>query len=332
MKPRIGLLLGDPTGIGPELAAKLLRLPGVIDRAKIIMIGGAEIYRMGEAVVGPPLALPVVADIAEVDFNDDGPALLNRPNLTLSAFKPGQVDVAAGRYVLESLTLALALAQSGQIEAVCFPPLNKQAMHLAGNPFHDEMRFFAHHLGVTGAFGELNALDNLWFSRVTSHVPISEVSQHITQENILKTIDLTYQTLRRAGFAHPRLAVAALNPHAGDGGVCGREEIDQIEPAIAEARAKGLDVTGPIPADVVFPQAYRGAFDAVVTMYHDQGQIAMKMMDLDRGATVHGGLPVITTTTMHGTAFDIVGKGIAKPDSLRSAFFLACQMAEAGRN
>jgi 4-hydroxythreonine-4-phosphate dehydrogenase len=301
----------------------------VIDRANIVILGEHQLYRMGEAVVGPLLDLPVLASIDEVDPDQDGPALVNYPNIGLSDFKPGQVDIAAGRYVLQSLTFALQLAQEGKIDAICFPPLNKQAMHLAGNPFHDEMRFFVHHLGVKGPFGELNALDNLWFSRVTSHVPISEVSQHITRDNVFKIIGLTHQTLRRAGFDHPRIAVAALNPHAGDGGVCGREEIDQIEPAIALARAGGFDITGPIPADVVFPQARTGAYDAVVTMYHDQGQIAMKMMDLDRGATVHGGLPVITTTTMHGTAFDIVGQGKAKIDSLRSAFFLACQMAEA---
>jgi 4-hydroxythreonine-4-phosphate dehydrogenase len=158
---------------------------------------------------------------------------------------------------------------------------------------------------------------------------LSEVSRHITVENVHKGIRLAHQTLQRAGFTQPKILVAALNPHAGEGGVFGREEIDVLKPAIALAREEQIEVEGPLPADVVFPQARQAGYNGVVTMYHDQGLIALKMMDFERGATVHGGLPLITTTTVHGTAFDIVGQNRAKTGSLEQAFKVACQMAEA---
>lgn len=332
MKPRIGLLMGDPCGIGPEIVVKLLSRPEVTEQARIVVIGDHQIYQLGEKAAGRSLDLPVISHIDAINPDEARPVFLDYPTVDLAEITPGQVSVAAGRSVLQTLTFALQLAQAGQIEAICFAPLNKQAMHLAGNPFADEMRFFAHILEVEGPIGEINVIDNLWISRVTSHIPLSEVSSHVTSENVLKVIRLAQQTLQRAGFAQPRILVAALNPHAGEGGAFGREEIEFIAPAVALAREEGIAVEGPLPADVVFPRARSEGHEGVVTMYHDQGLIALKMMDFERGATVHGGLPLITTTTVHGTAFDIVGQGKASAGSLEQAFKVACQMANGMRN
>ena len=279
MKPRIGLLMGDPSGIGPEIVVKLLDRPELVNRAKVVVIGDHKVYQMGEKIMGRSLELPVVANINAISAEDEQPVFLDYPTLDRADITPGQVSVAAGRSVLQTLTFALQLAQEKQLEAVCFAPLNKQAMSLAGNPFPDEMRFFVHLLEVEGPFGEINVVDNLWISRVTSHIPLGEVSRHITVENVLKVIRLSHQTLQRAGVTQPKILVAALNPHAGEGGAFGREEIDVLRPAVTLAREEQIEVEGPLPADVVFPKAHQEGYNGVVTMYHDQGLIALKMMD-----------------------------------------------------
>ena len=199
---------------------------------------------------------------------------------------------------------------------------------MAGFPFPDELRFFAHELGHRGDAGEINVLGNAWTSRVTSHVPIAEVPRLITAASICqKAIRLLHQTVRKSGIDSPRIAVAALNPHAGEGGNFGREEIEVIRPAILQAVAEGINVDGPFPSDTVFLKLRDGMFDAVVTMYHDQGQIAMKLMGFQRGVTVCGGLPIPITTPAHGTAFDIVGQGRADVGAMVEAFRLAIRWA-----
>jgi 4-hydroxythreonine-4-phosphate dehydrogenase len=185
-------------------------------------------------------------------------------------------------------------------------------------------------LGFKGVATEFNVLEKLWNARVTSHIPLSKVSSSLSQENILEALQLTYDALRAAGFNPPRIGVAALNPHAGDGGNFGREEIDVIEPAVKKAQAKGLPAEGPFPADTVFVRATKGQFDAVLTMFHDQGQIAMKLMGFDRGVTVLGGFPFPICTPAHGTAYDIAGKGVANIGATRAALLLAAEMASRG--
>jgi 4-hydroxythreonine-4-phosphate dehydrogenase len=174
---------------------------------------------------------------------------------------------------------------------------------------------------------EFNVLDKLWNARVTSHIPLAKVSSSLSIDAIVEALELTATALRAAGFNPPRIGVAALNPHAGDGGNFGREEIDIIEPAVKQARAKGLPAEGPFPADTVFVRAKGGQFDAVLTMYHDQGQIAMKLMGFDRGVTVLGGFPFPICTPAHGTAYDIAGKGVANIGATRAAVLLAAEMA-----
>jgi 4-hydroxy-L-threonine phosphate dehydrogenase PdxA len=229
--------------------------------------------------------------------------------------------------VLDTFRQALGLAQAGELDAICFAPCNKQAMHLGGLAFEDELRFFVDVLEHKGYVGEINATGELATTRVTSHVPLRAVADLITEDAVVAAIRLAHETLRAGGNPHPRIGVAGLNPHAGDGGIFGREEIEVIAPAVERAKAQQIAADGPYPSDTVFLRARDGAFDAVVTMYHDQGQIAMKLLGFERGITIAAGLPVPITTPAHGTAFDIAGKGIARVDALREAYRTACRMA-----
>jgi 4-hydroxythreonine-4-phosphate dehydrogenase len=332
MKPRIGVVLGDPNGVGPEMAVKLLAQEDVRARAEIVVIGDERVLRMAEGVAGTAVSIRTIGDIAEADWGQNALPFLDVPAIKPDAITPGKATAAGGRCCLQTLGVALDLAKTGRIEGFCFAPLNKYALKLGGCPVADEHIFFARELDFDGPFCEHNVLGDLWTTRTTSHIPLGEVCAQITPERILRAIRLAHNTLGSAGIEKPRIAVAALNPHAGDGGMFGREEIDVIAPTIETARAEGIDAHGPFAADTIFVKARDGTFDAVVTMYHDQGQIAMKLMGFSRGVTVSCGLPVPITTQASGTAFDIVGKGIANAEGLREAFFLVCKMAEARRS
>ena len=220
---------------------------------------------------------------------------------------------------------------AGHVDAICFAPLNKQAMKMGGLKHDDELHHFAQYLGVTGYFCEFNTLRGLWTSRISSHVPLSQVAGYITRERILEATRLIYHSLQANGVAAPRVAVAGFNPHNGDGGTCGREEVDIIAPAVAELNAQGLPVVGPFSPDTIFLRARQGELDAIVTMYHDQGQIAIKLMGFSQGVTVQGGLPIPITTPAHGTAYDIAGKGLANADAMANAFAIAARMGRARR-
>jgi 4-hydroxythreonine-4-phosphate dehydrogenase len=302
---RVGLVLGDPAGVGAELAAKLLASE---DLAGVTVIGDARQLEAGARVAR--VRLPKLE-------------VLDRRNADPAAIPIGQASAAGGRAALDNFTAALDLARERRLDAVCFTPFNKQALMMAGNRFEDELRYAADHLGWEKPVGEFNILGRLWNARVTSHIGIAQVSAHLTRERVLEAIALTDAQMRRAGFAPPRIAVAALNPHAGEGGAFGREEIDVIAPAVAQARASGIEVSGPFPADTVYLRARDGQFDSVLTMYHDQGQIAIKLLGFSRGVTLLGGLPVAVTTPAQGTAYDIAGKGLATVDALKNAFAVA---------
>ena len=314
--PKIALLLGDPAGVGPELVAKLLADP-VSSQADITIVGDRRELEAGMTVAGTRTAVGEVA----------APGL---PRLVDHRFtgdlRRGTESAGSGRYIFETLRIALDLARKGEVDALCFGPLNKTSLHLAGMTHEDELRWFAAELGFHGPTSELNVLDELWTSRVTSHVPMKDVAGLLTAEKIAGAVTLLAGALQAAGKEHPRIAVCGLNPHAGDNGNFGREEIDIIAPGVALAKSDSYMVAGPFPADTVFVRARAGEFDAVVTMYHDQGQIAMKLMGFDRGVTVEGGLPLPVTTPAHGTAFDIVGQNKANPGAMRNAFLIACSM------
>jgi len=329
MRPRIGLLLGDPCGIGPELIVKLLADKETAEQAEILLLGDLPVLRMGEEAAGLSVELKIVEDLSQVEFKDQRPVFLKLSTIDPQEIEYGRAKAAAGRSAIEIFELALPLAREGTVGGLCYGPLNKHAMHLAGLPFPGELQFFAHELGHQGPACELNFLEGLWTTRVTSHVPLKDVPGLITKEKVGQAIALAQQTLTQAGYDRPRIAVAALNPHGGESGDCGREEIEVISPAVERARAEGAAVEGPFPADTIFLRARDGGFDAVVTMYHDQGQVAMKLMGFDRGVSVQGGLAVPLTTPSHGTAFDIAGQGRADPGATRQAFLLGLRMIQA---
>jgi 4-hydroxythreonine-4-phosphate dehydrogenase len=316
MTPRVALLLGDPAGIGPELVAKLLADPASRE-TQITIIGDRRDLEWGMEIAG---LRTVIAETAA----PGRPGLLDHRRS--DSLQRGTASAASGQYIFETLRIALGLAREGQVDALCFAPLNKTSLHLAGMAHEDELRWFAHELGCQRPTSELNVLDELWTSRVTSHVPLKDVAGLLTPEKIADAIKLLADALQTAGKQRPRIAVCGLNPHAGDNGNFGREEIDIITPGKALAESDSYTVEGPFPADTVFVRARAGEFDAVVTMYHDQGQIAMKLMGFDRGVTVEGGLPLPVTTPAHGTAFDIVGQNKANIGAMRNAFLIACRM------
>jgi 4-hydroxythreonine-4-phosphate dehydrogenase len=325
MRPKLAIVPGDPSGIGPELIAKLLAEDGVCDAADIVLVGDAHLWQRGGEQAGTEITLNTISEHEIATFE-------GLSHLDLETISPEQVDVAnvtvaGGTTSLRCLDKALDLAQAGQVDGVLFAPFNKAAMTSAGLNAEDEHRYMARYLGFTGYHSEINVLDELMTTRVTSHIGLKDVARNIDGPGIQRAIDLAHATLARAGKARPHIAVAALNPHAGDNGKFGTEEIEIIEPVVKACQQRQMHVTGPWPSDTVFLKAQRGEVDAVVTMYHDQGQIAIKLMGFERGVTVAGGLPIPVATPAHGTAFDIAGKGIANVGATRQAFDLLVRMA-----
>lgn len=326
MRPKLAIVPGDPSGIGPELVAKLLAEEGVRDAADILLVGDAHLWQCGAEQAGCPVTLNTIAEDDIAGF--EGLAHLDLNTIAPEDVKIAEVTVAGGITSLRCLDKALDLAQAGLVDGVLFAPFNKAAMTSAGLNAEDEHRYMARYLGFTGYHSEINVLDDLMTTRVTSHIGLKDVAANINGPGIERAIELAHATLARSGKSHPHVAVAALNPHAGDNGKFGREEIDVIEPVVRACQQRQMNVTGPWPSDTVFLKAKRGEVDAVVTMYHDQGQIAIKLMGFERGVTVAGGLPIPVATPAHGTAFDIAGQGIANVGATRQAFDLLVRMAK----
>lgn len=315
-KPRIGVLAGDPSGIGPEVAARLLADAAAMQLAEPVLIGDAAMFEAGAKTAGVPLAFITSRELLPVPLAIPPPI--------------AQVSATAGAFTLATLRAAVEAFESGRIAALVFAPLNKQAMKVAGLAEEDEMHYLAGRLGFHGLCSEINAAHKLWTTRVTSHVPLRAVADLITAPGVCDAARLLARLMGDHLGRAPRLAVAGLNPHAGEGGLMGTEEVEIIGPAVRQLQAEGLDVTGPLPADTLFIAARRGDFDGVVTMYHDQGQIATKLLGFERGVTIHAGLPMITTTPAHGTAFDIAGAGKANPGPILAAWSLAACLVQRG--
>jgi len=324
MTATIALVAGDPAGVGPELVAKLL--------------GGTDLLPARIRLIAHRASLDAAAMLSDVGL--DLPALepgdaarsalpvarMEWDGWNAAPFEQGKAGAANGAFMLDSLRFALDLARRGVVDAVCFAPLNKSALRAGGMKQEDELRWFAEVLDHHGPCGEFNVLENLWTSRVTSHIPLKDVAGLLTAEGVAEAIGMLHDALRRAGNAAPRLGVCGLNPHNGDNGTFGREEIDIIAPGVELAAHRGYSAAGPYPADTIFVRARDGAFDGIVTMYHDQGQIAMKLMGFERGVTVQGGLPVAITTPAHGTAYDIAGRGVANVQAMKNALAIAARM------
>ncbi|MHA1805489.1 MAG: PdxA family dehydrogenase [Promethearchaeota archaeon] len=322
MKPILGILLGDATGIGPEIIAKISADEKIHHHCRPLLIGDARVLKRGmkHARVHFPFSiLNEIDDIHKIDWKGPIP-LLDLKNLDPYSIRMGELSAESGHATGEQFERALELFNKGLIHGFSFAPYNKAALEQGG---HDIYKLFARNLKIRCPFGELNVLNNLWVSRVTSHIPLKEVSNRLTIKNVFGAIQLLNETMILAGNEKPRIAVASLNPHAGDEELFGKEETEFIQPAVKLAKKEGINVEGPFPADTIFLNAFKGFFDGVTTMYHDQGQIALKLMNFEAAVTVIGGVSCTITTPAHGTAFDIAGKGIAKPDAMRKAIEIA---------
>jgi 4-hydroxythreonine-4-phosphate dehydrogenase len=287
--PVIAVTVGDPSGIGPEIAVKAARDP------RVIAVSSPRLY-------GPHTA----ADLA--------------------AFPAGRVSAESARAAYDAIVRAVDDARQGRVSAIATAPVNKEAFAAAGLSWRGHTELLAHLCGVDEV-AMLFWSDRLRVVLATVHIPLAEVPAALTTERLLAVIQLTARSLPRFGVASPRLAVAGLNPHAGENGVLGLEDRDVLAPAVAEARSRGIQVSGPFPADTLFVRAARGEFDVVVAAYHDQGLVPVKLLAFGRAVNVTLGLPIIRTSVDHGTAFDIARQGVADEGSLIEAILLAARLA-----
>ena len=326
-KPILGILLGDAAGVGPEIVAKVAAANFFDEYCRPVIIGDKRVFDRGCKISGVEVKTQVIEDVSEATW-EDGIPLLDQKDLDPEEVPFGQLSIQSGRACLNMLKLGIELFQAGKIDGFSFAPLNKAGMIQAGCQFESEHHYMAHLLNHTAPFGEINVVDNMWTTRTTSHIPIAKVSESLSIEKIMRAITLANNTLKTTGLENPRIGVAALNPHCGENGKCGREEIDIIGPAVEEAKKQGINASGPWSSDILFHKAFVGGdFDGVVTMYHDQGQIALKLRGFERGITIAGGLPVPIATCGHGTAYDIAGKGIVKTTSFENAVKMTAKMA-----
>ena len=333
-RPTVGITMGDPAGIGSEIVVKAY--PAIVDEVNPIVIGDAETVRVARDVCDSPLAVEAVDRVADAAFDPERIPVLDLDNVADLEF--GVVREAYGRASLAYVERAIELAREGTIDAIATAPINKQATRLAGSEYAGHTGMLADYTD-TEEYSMMLIEGDLRVTHVSTHVPLREAVERVTTESVRSTIRVTDEALRELGIASPAIAVAGLNPHASDGGLLGDEEREAIEPAIERAREEGIDVSGPESPDTVYVRAADGEFDCVVSMYHDQGHIPIKMLGFSRAGDVSGvnvtiGLPIVRTSVDHGTAFDIAGEGVASERSMveavRVAADLARRRAEAG--
>ena len=324
--PLVTLTLGDPAGTGPEIITKALADPAVRSLARLIVVGDAATLDRAQAFTGTKLRINAIADVADARFAADSVDVLDLKNVDATRLQLGRVDPLAGQAAYESIRTATELALAGKVAAIVTSAINKAALNAAGHHFDGHTGLLAHLCNAPGATMML-AADKLRVSHVSTHVSLREAIDRVRPERIVKVLQLTHCAVKRLGIAKPRLAVAGLNPHAGEGGLFGDEEEKFIAPAIAQGRALGFDVHGPFAGDTIFYRTLQGEFDAAVAMYHDQGHVAAKMLGIWRGVNVTLGLPIIRTSVEHGTDFANAGTGRSDPRSLIEAIKLAAVMA-----
>jgi len=328
VKPKVGITMGDPCGIGPEVIVKALCRDEIYEACVPIVIGDLRVMERDLRFADKPLKLAAVEEkeIPALEGRSGEIFILDLSNADPSILRYGELSPLAGAAAVEYIERAVELAMRGVLDAVTTGPVNKAAINLAGKKFTGHTELLAELTGVEEATMML-AGEKLRVSFVTTHLPLKEVPRMITEGRVLLTVRRTDEGLRMMGFERPSIAVAALNPHAGEGGVFGREEIEAIEPAIKRARDEGIDVEGPFPADTLFFRAVRGEWDGVVAMYHDQGGIPIKTVEFRETVNITLGLPIVRTSVGHGTAFDIAGKGVADGTNMAAAVLMAARLA-----
>lgn len=332
--PILGVTMGDPTGAGPEIVAMALSRREIRELCAPLVIGDAATMEAAVEITGLPNEVRVVGKPEEAGFEEGVIEVLDLKNVDLKRLVRGRVDPMAGRAAFDYIHRAVELALKGEIDGMVTGPINKEALNKAGYHYSGHTEILAE-LCEAKDVAMMLVAGQLRVSHVTTHVSLREACDLVKKERVLKVIQLTHDAMQQMGIVEPRIAVAGLNPHAGEGGLFGREEMEEIEPAIEEAQQLGFDVAGPIPADTVFFRATRGQeigkglFDAVVAMYHDQGHIPIKLLGFVEGVNVSLGLPIIRTSVDHGTVFGKAGKGTANPISMIEALKLGARMAGA---
>jgi 4-hydroxythreonine-4-phosphate dehydrogenase len=302
------------------------------EKAKILVIGDLRVLQLGMADAKVTLAVNVVDSVDAVDWSKPGIQMLDLKNINPAEIPRGHTSIESGRLTGETLKIMTDLVHAGKIDAVCFAPLNKGALNKGGWKYRDEHEMFANWNDHEGYYGEVNLIKLFCTFRVTSHVSLRQAVDLVVPERIEGALRLAHETMRGLGKTQPRIGVAALNPHNGEGGLFGMEEIEIIGPTLDRLRAENLPCEGPFPSDTVFLKARAGDFDAVVIMYHDQGQIATKLLGFSEGVTLTGGLKTLYTTPSHGTAYDIVGQGVADVGAMKRAFDVISNLALARIN
>jgi 4-phospho-D-threonate 3-dehydrogenase / 4-phospho-D-erythronate 3-dehydrogenase len=335
--PVLGITMGDPAGIGPEVTAKALADAAVRKAARAVVIGDARVMAAAARVAGLDLAVRPVARMSDATGASGRVEVMDLANADPAAFAVGRVSALCGRAAYEYIERAVRLALDREIDGIVTGPINKEALAAAGVEHSGHTEILAE-LTDTRAYAMLLIGRELRVIHVTTHVALRRVPELVTRERVLRTIRLGHAAMRRLGLATPRLAVCGLNPHAGESGLFGDEEQHAIAPAIADARADGIDASGPYPADTIMSRARGGEFDCVVAMYHDQGHTPVKTLGFRydeaskawtgmSGVNVTVGLPVLRVSVDHGTAFDRAGRGTANPESMVEAILVAAEMA-----
>lgn len=324
-RPRVAVTMGDPAGIGPEIVAKAVADPEVTRVSRPLVVGDLGVMAHTVRALRLPLRVQAVASPAAGRYEPGWMDVVDLGNVDLAALRMGEVQPAAGRAAAQAVERAVGLALAREVDAIATAPLHKEALWAAGYPYPGHTEMLA---ALTGSSESLTmfVIGSLRIFFLTRHLALREALAQVTRARIRDTLRAMARVLQELGFPSPRIAVAALNPHAGEGGKMGDEEIREIGPGIEDARASGLLVTGPVPADSVFHLAREGRFDAVLSLYHDQGHIAAKMVDFYRTVSVTTGLPFVRTSVDHGTAFDIAGKGVASPISMVEAIRVAADL------
>ena len=327
-RPILAITMGDPAGIGPEIVLKALQDSEIYRRCRPVVVGDRRILERAAAWVENHSKFEVVTDPAEGSYNPGVLPLIDLGNALPEDCPVGEVSAAGGKAAVAYVERACDLALAGEVDAIVTAPLNKESINLAGfsYPGHTEL------LKERTSADRVTMLlvgPNLRVVHVSTHVSLAQAVKLVKKERIEEVITLAHDACRALGIAQPRVAVAGLNPHAGESGLFGDQERREIMPAVQAARAGGMNVSDPQPPDTVFLRATKGFYDIVVAMYHDQGHIPMKLLAFDDGVNVSIGLPIIRTSVDHGTAFDIAGTGQAKESSLLAAIDVAIQMVNA---
>jgi len=344
MKPMIAITLGDPAGIGPEIIAKTLADPETYGICNPLVVGESHAMQMGIEVARQSLNINPIEEPEEARFSHGTIDLIDLKNLDQTKIEMGKPAAMTGASSVQYVIHAADLALAGKVDAIVTAPLNKEAMHMGGYNYPGHTELLAEKSG-TSEYAMMLATGNLRVVHATTHIPFREISDHLTTERILSTIHIAQDACLSLGIENPRIAVAGLNPHSGDGGLFGDEEERIIKPAIKKAIEESLNVDGPVPADTVFGKAAGGQYDIVVALYHDQGHIPVKLLGMKydestgrwesvSGVNITLGLSFIRTSVDHGTAYGKAGRreGTANPESLKEAIRYAVQMAEARKN